>query len=361
MANELQSKIRQYKDEYLNTPDGQAHLATVESEAQEVKQVMDDLRRKYAAGADITNAVLTRLLPHSDTKFHQENGQRISTWPCIIKDVRSWFEGAGWKKPEDWEPTARLIFEAVDSIINGKRDGWNRFLASEYRYGFGTGFISPILFCLDEQYPVINSKVVKTYRYCMQQLGEPDEIDAKLDSYFENAGKVRALQQRLLPYGLKDIREFDIFCHYNVSKRLGGNDISAPAKTESKFAAWFFVANPEIFNWDQAFAEGGVDWTGSKGAFAQKLLRQQMHKGDRVFGYQAGPYYEVNCELKVGTEPYRTPDGTWAANLVPVRRLETPIPLSVLKNHPILSTLKFVQQTQISISGITPDQRNRHQ
>jgi predicted RNA-binding protein with PUA-like domain len=354
MSVELEERIQWFREEYLDTPAGQKHLAVTEAEPKEVKKIFEEVREKYVAGQDITDDVLRRLLPHIDSEFHRQNNYRISTWPCIQKDVRSWFEGAGWKKPEDWEPTARLIFEAIDGLINGQQKDWDRFLDSEYRHGFGTGFISPILFCLDERFPVINSKVVKTYGYCTEQLGELDEIDAKLVNYLKNAAKVRALLERLAPLGLKSIREFDIFCHYMVSKRLGGGDLTKVA--EPKYAAWLFVANPEIFEWDQAFVENGVDWTGSKGTYAQKLIRQQLHPGDRVFGYQAGPDYELCCELRIASKSYKTPDGTWAVDLSPVSRFERPIPLSVLKSHPVLSNLKFIQQTQMSISGITAEQ-----
>jgi predicted RNA-binding protein with PUA-like domain len=354
MSSELQEKIQWFKEEYLDTPSGQKYLAVKEAEPKEVKKVFEEIREKHLAGEDITDDVLRRLLPHSDTEFHRKNNYRISTWPCIIKDVRGWFEGAGWKKPEDWPQTARLIFDAIDGLVSGKEQAWVKFLRSEYRHGFGTGFISPILFCLDEQFPVITSKVVKTYKYCTAQLGEPDEIDAKLEHYLENAEKVKALQKRLEPFGLKNIREFDIFCHYMVSKRLGGGDLTKI--TEPQYEAWLFVANPEIFKWEQAFEEGGVDWTGSLGAYAQKLLRRQIRAGGRAFGYQAGPYYEICCELQVASEPHKTSEGTWATRLVPVKRLENPISLSVLKGHPVLSTLRFVRQPQLSISGITKEQ-----
>jgi predicted RNA-binding protein with PUA-like domain len=354
MSSELQERIQWFKEEYLDTPAGQKHLAVTESEPKEVKKVFEEIREKHLADEDITDDVLRRVLPHSDTEYHRKNNYRISTWPCIIKDVRGWFEGAGWKQPEDWPQTARLIFEAVDGLVSGEKQAWAEFLGSKYRHGFGTGFISPILFCLDERFPVINSKVVKTYKYCTTQLGEPDEIDARLDHYLENAEKVKALQKRLEPLGLKNIREFDIFCHYMVSKRLGGGDLTKP--TEPKYEAWLFVANPEIFKWEQAFEEGGVDWTQSLGAYPQKLLRRQIRAGGRAFGYQAGPYYEICCELQVASDPYKTSEGTWATRLMPMKRLENPVSLSVLKGHPTLSTLRFVQQPQLSISGITKDQ-----
>ena len=350
----MQQRIQWYREEYLETPAGQKHLARMEAEAREVKKVVEDLRRRHQTGEDITDHVLRRLLPHSDSEFHRENDYRISTWPCVRKDVRGWFEGAGWKEPADWPPTARLLFEAVNGLISGDKAAWDAFLKSEYRHGFGTGFVSPILFCLDKQYPVINSKVVKTYRYCTAQLDGEDRIDAKLGHYLENAEKVKALQKRLKPLGLKTIYEWDIFCHYMVSKSLGGGDLTK--RTEPEYAAWLFVANPEIFQWEEAFEQNGVDWTRSLGPGPQKLLRRSIRGGDRVFGYQAGPDYEICCELEVAPDPYKTSDGTWAARLVPVRRIAHPISLSAIKAHPVLSDLTFVKQPQLSISGVTRDQ-----
>jgi len=354
MASELGERIQWYREEYLDMPAGQKHLAVGEAEAEEVKKVFAEIREKYLAGGDITDDVLRRLLPHSDTEFHRKNNYRISTWPCVTKDVRAWFEGAGWKKPEDWPETARLLFEAIEGRVADNEKPWARFLQSKYRRGFAAGFISPILFCLDERFPVINSKVVKTYKYCTAQLGQPDEIDAALEHYPQNADKVRALQQRLEPLGLRSLQEWDIFCHYMVSKRLGGGDLTKVGEPEYK--AWLFVANPDIFRWEQAFDEGGVDWKGSLGAYAQKALQRHIRAGDRAFGYQAGPHYELCCELRVEAAPYKTSQGTWATRLVPVRRLEKPVPLSVLKNHPVLSDLSFVRQPQLSISGITREQ-----
>ncbi len=355
MSKELEQRIRWYREEYLNAPAGQKHLAVTEAEPREVREVFEEIRAKHEAGEDITDDVLRRLLPHADSEFHRKNDYRISTWPCIRKDVRSWFEGAGWKEPEDWPPTARLLFEAIDGIVRGDMEPWNRFLESEYRHGFGTGFISPILFCLDDQrFPVINSKVVKTYRYCTEQIGEPGNIDARLENYLENVAKVQALQKRLESLGLESLRAWDIFCHFMVSKRLGGGDLTK--KSEVVYAAWLFVANPEIFEWQQAFDEGGIDWTQSLGAYTQKMLRRQIKTGDRVFGYQAGPVYEVCCELEVTSDPRKTAEGTWATRLSPVRWFDSPISLSVLKAHAVLSELGFVRQPQLSISGITQDQ-----
>ncbi|MFQ5614609.1 MAG: hypothetical protein ACE5H9_21005, partial [Anaerolineae bacterium] len=92
MPTELQEKIQWFKEDYLDTP----------------------------AGQDITDDVLRSLLPHTGSEFHRQNGYRSSTWPCIQRDVRSWFEGAGWKKPEDWTPTARGRLATLESLLAGE-------------------------------------------------------------------------------------------------------------------------------------------------------------------------------------------------------------------------------------------------
>jgi predicted RNA-binding protein with PUA-like domain len=359
LSQQLQQHITNYKSDYLSTAEGQKHLAIAERESDEVKEVFDVIWSKYQAGQDITEDVLNRLLPHANTEFHRENDYRISTWPCITKDVRKWFEGAKWKTADQWPETVRLMLEAIHGINNDNLKPWNKFVGSPYRHGFGTGFISPILFCLDQKFPVINSKVVKTYRYCMSQLGKPDDVNASLADYQDNSKKVLALYKKLQAFGINTLEEADIFCHYMVTKKYGGGDLTQLTKKSKELknaAAWLFVANPKIYELKTAFEENGVEWTGSRGGYAQKIIREQLKVGDRIFGYQAGPVYAIQAELMVKTSPYKTADGSWAVDLAPVKLFTKPVTLSTLKAHPLLSQIKFVQQTQMSISGISADQ-----
>lgn len=361
MSIELQDHINNYVDNYLRQSVGQKHLASVEQEFEYVTKRFAAIRVKNDNGQDITDDVLNGLLPHIDSPYHRENDYRISIWPCINRDVRSWFESNSWKKPEDWKPTAKLIYEAINGVVTNDLTPWNRFVASPYRNGFAGGFISPILFCLDQKYPVINSKVVKTYAYCMEQLGTPDSIDAALSHYFDNVAKVLKLQQRLASFGLTDILTWDMFCHYMVSKEFGGRDFTASESPVAKAqaAAWLFVANPQMYRWKEAFAKDGiVDWAGAKSTPAQKSIREDMKVGDRVFGYQAGPDYQVVCELAVASAPYAIAGGTWAIDLKPVRWLARPISLATIKSDPILVGIPFIRQPQLSVSAISIEQLN---
>ena len=351
----IQQHIQNFLNDYRQQPVGQKQLAMAEAEFTDVPRRFIAIRAKHAAGQEITNDVLNGLLPHGDSPFHRQHGYRISQWPCVTRDVRQWFEASGWKKPEDWKPTAELIFTAIDGLLRSDLDAWQMFVDSPYRHGFGAGFISPILFALDRKFPVINSKVVKTYNYCTEQLDQADEIDASLANYLANAGKVRQMQAQLADYGLTSIIDWDVFCHYMASKRVGGADFTQDRTLNraDKAATWLFVANPQIFRWEQAFTDGGVRWTGSKGHYAQKLIRESLRAGDRVLGYQARPDFQILCELQVGGEPFMAPSGMWGVNLKPVRRFDTPLFLSVIKAEPALGEMEFLQQTQLSVSAVT--------
>jgi 5-methylcytosine-specific restriction protein B len=168
----VRQQVERFRREYLQTQAGREHQQQMESEPSQVQAVVNDIRKARAAGEPITDLVLRKLLPHTNSRFHRENAYRVSTWPCITKDIRAWFEAAGWKKPEEWDETARLLFEAVEAFSRGKSEPWQTFLESPLRRGFRAGFISPILHCFDPRWPVINNKVKKTVAFLGAQLGK---------------------------------------------------------------------------------------------------------------------------------------------------------------------------------------------
>src|SRR5438045_3059161 len=79
--------------------------------------------------------------------------------PCL----KSWFEGANWKKADEWPAVAAWLLDISEA---GKREEWDRWkdLSQEpLQKGFACGFITPIVHCLNPKLPVVNSKVVRTY------------------------------------------------------------------------------------------------------------------------------------------------------------------------------------------------------
>jgi len=228
LSEPLKARITAFRHSYMDTPKGRNHYQQVLAEEREVSEIYADLTSKQAKGEDVTEEVLKRLLPYADTVGNKHRGTRISTWSCITKDVKAWFEGAGWKRPSEWNQAARWLLQIVEA--GHKRDWslWRSLAADPIQRGFACGFITPIIHCLAPGLPIINAKVVKTYKAVSEMLGLGDEISTPLAEYPENEQRVIAVVGKLEPYGIRDYREWDIYCHWNISKRLGGGTAPPP-------------------------------------------------------------------------------------------------------------------------------------
>jgi hypothetical protein len=226
----LKGRIEHFRREYLDTPTGRAHYSKAVSEEKEVQSIYASLVGKRNDGTDITDEVLKQLLPHANTSGNRQRGARTSTWPCITKDIRMWFEGARWKKPSEWPDAARWLLDVANAGAAGNWSEWVALAQKPIQRGFACGFITPIVHCLSPNLPVINSKVVKTYAAVAAELGLDSEISPALVEYPENQKKITELVAALQSYGIKDLREFDIYCHWNIDRRLGGSDAGEDQK-----------------------------------------------------------------------------------------------------------------------------------
>jgi hypothetical protein len=230
----LKQRIEKFKTDYLNTPIGREHLRSEAEEPKEVRAIFEKLRARQKAGEDITDDTLRQLLPHLNTKGNRERKARISTWPCVTKDVKSWFEGAEWKKPEEWPAVAAWLLDIVEA---GKHEDWERWRAlaqQPIQKGFACGFITPIVHCLNLKLPAINSKVVSTYGEVAPFLGLAPEISPALHEYPANATFLSNLVERLGEFGLNGFDEWDIYCHWNVTKKLGGKQAGSVSVEQKK-------------------------------------------------------------------------------------------------------------------------------
>lgn len=221
---ELRGRIERFRRGYLDTPTGRDHYSKAESEEKEVQSIYASLLAKRNAGNDVTDEVLSKLLPHANTSGNRQRGARTSTWPCITKDIRMWFEGARWKKPTEWPEAARWLLDVVNAGAAENWSEWVTLAQKPIQRGFACGFITPIVHCLNPNLPVINSKVVRTYADVAAELGLESEVSPALVEYPENQKRILELIAALQPYGIKDLREFDIYCHWNIDRRLGGGD-----------------------------------------------------------------------------------------------------------------------------------------
>jgi len=262
----------EYAEKYLNTEDGRKHLQSFDRERSDVREIFQKTREKFGRGEDITEDVLRHLLPHSNTKNVRSKGYRVSTWPAITKDVKLWFERAGWQKSENWPKVAESIFRLIDGILTEKNDRPIReFLRSQYSKGFQAGMISPILYCLDSSLLVINSKTVDTINY----LSETDVIDSRLENYLENTRKVDDFLRDANVSIFDSYDRFDAFCHWMCSKRLGGyarmeKEIEEQPKSDERMDV------SGLSQWDVVRKRRGTKFVESLGT-ANRLLDMRLY------------------------------------------------------------------------------------
>jgi len=216
--NRFQALAKEFDEKYVKTSSGKAHLASYDKERKEVAEVFGQIKEKHRKAKDITEDVLRRLLPHSSTKYTREKGYRASTWPAITKDIKTWFENIGWQKKENWPKVAQGIFKLVDGLLTDKDPKHvGDFVRSEYSKGFQAGIISPILYCLNPAFLVVNGKTVDTVNYLLDQ----EVIDNRLENYLENVKLINDLLKKSEIDLFKSYDSFDAFCHWMCSKRLG--------------------------------------------------------------------------------------------------------------------------------------------
>lgn len=216
---QIEEFVKEFEETYLNKEEGQNHLEAYEREREEVKRYFDEIKTKDENGEDITDDVLYRLLPYVNNSPNRERGYRLSVWGFIQKDVKSWFEGAGWQKSEDWPGIAKAIFNMINGLItDGNSQHIKAFVQSEYSKGFQAGLISPTLYCLNSRFLVINNKSIDTVRY----LAEESLIGRELDNYLDNISKLKDFIKKLEIALFENSDIFDMFCHWMCDKRLGG-------------------------------------------------------------------------------------------------------------------------------------------
>ena len=216
---QLKGFVKEFEETYLNRGEGQRHLQAYEKEREEVRRYFTEIKEKYERGEDITDEVLYKLLPYVDNKTTREKGYRRSVQGFIIKDIKTWFEEAGWQSGENWHDVATAIFKMIDGLIADKDPKHiEEFISSGYSKGFQSGLISPTLYCLDPHFLVVNNKTIDTVKY----LAGENLIDRELNNYLENITKLKGFIRDLEIPLFDNYDVFDAFCHWMCDKRLGG-------------------------------------------------------------------------------------------------------------------------------------------
>jgi predicted RNA-binding protein with PUA-like domain len=125
---------------------------------------------------------------------------------------------------------------------------------------------------------------------------------------------------------------------------------------------WVVKQEPESYSWSDFLKDGRTAWTGVRNYQARNNL-QAMKKGDLVLYYHSVSEKQIVGVAKVAKEAYPDPtadEGDWkSVDLVPVKTLPRPVPLSAVKDDPLFKDALLVRNSRLSVSPLTAGQYAR--
>jgi predicted RNA-binding protein with PUA-like domain len=118
---------------------------------------------------------------------------------------------------------------------------------------------------------------------------------------------------------------------------------------------WLVKQEPEDYGWDEFVRDGRTAWTGVRNFQARNNLRA-MQAGDLVLFYHSGAEKRVVGVARVARDAYPDPtadDGDWVCvDLAPVQALKESVALAAIKADPVLSEMKVLKQTRLSVVAL---------
>ena len=249
---DLMKIIEEFK-EWTNTPEAIRLLKDIDNERVDVQNLLEKLNIMDKGSKEFTELVLYALLPYAKTEF----AKRVSVFPSF-KNIRKFFAPYNYNE-EDWNRIARKIFnfawdfknnpEKLSSIIE------NFVADKKYSRRFQSGSLSPILFCLNDRFPVVNNRVRRSFKAVANALGIPEELDQKIEQYLESVRKIKNLISELNIKEFEDFRIFDMFCYWldsnyvqkgkNLTSALTKKAINLQQLSEMTYLSIEFLKNLE--------------------------------------------------------------------------------------------------------------------
>jgi predicted RNA-binding protein with PUA-like domain len=122
---------------------------------------------------------------------------------------------------------------------------------------------------------------------------------------------------------------------------------------------WLMKEEPTHYSYDDLVRDKKTSWTGVKNPLAKKHLRS-IQKGDRIFFYHTGDEKSVVGIARAAGGAYPDPaDETgklYAVDVVPVKKLETPVRLSAVKADKFFASFPLVRMARLSVMPVTDDE-----
>ncbi len=338
---EFAALFREFAESFPDTLQGRNHIDAYDRDRNSGRENFRRIVKATERGEDVTDRVLIELLPHADTEANRSKGAWIHVAPAVQSDVKRWFEGIGWTRPEDWPKAAGALLRFVircDENPGQLTEACEEFSALPYSKGFQAGLVTPILNALrPEHFLLVNNKsraVINHFAgtsYSQRLADYPAINETGLQLVAELGKEMRhpALEE------MRDADRFDMFSHWLVAikkQRLG------PVRF------WKIAPGANAWQWEECRDNGFIavgwdemgdvsgmsrtefdarrdelvaehpDWT--KGGVDQVWKFSRIQEGDRVLANRG-----TDQVLGIGTVigPYEFVPGVRHGHRLPVR------------------------------------------
>lgn len=216
-ANQKIKEILEQFKEYLESEEAKKHLQTMENEKNEVNEIMNKLSRMDKNSSEFTDLVLYGLLPYSKTSV----SKRVSLFPAFM-NIRLFFVDYKYSEQE-WNLIANKIYTLCNNFKRHPEkiaDLIKEFTKDKYSRRLQCGSITPIIFCLNDSYPIVNNRTIRSFRSVSLVFGEKNRLSQKLDEYINNIEQINYLLEKTGFDLLKNLNYQDLFFYWYDSEIL---------------------------------------------------------------------------------------------------------------------------------------------
>ena len=203
--------------EYLRSEKAQSLLKHMKKEKREVKELMKRLSKMDVNSPEFTEWVLYGLLPYGKSRL----AKRVSTFPAFL-NIKKFFRRYNYSE-EEWNNVAQAIYTLASNFQKKPQnlEGIIReFKNNKYSVGFQCGSISPILFGINDSFPLVNGPVTRGFNHISTLLGRKTKLHRRLNEYPENIRKLKDFVEELRLDLLQKHEYLDLFFFWYDSEVL---------------------------------------------------------------------------------------------------------------------------------------------
>lgn len=279
---EFTNLFQEFIDTFVHTPKGQEHIDFYAHNREIGRKNFEEIKAAFeeqhisSAGQmseELTDQVLKKLLPHTDSVNHREQGVWIHHAPAIAGDIRSWYEadGSAW----EWREIAHAIFHFITSCLEQNYDLQTicqSFDGLPHTKRLQSGMLTPILNAVwPEEFLLINSKSQKTIGYfagtkCSSKLVDYPKVNERGKRLIQ---QLVSIMQSLWASDLSYQDQFDMFCHWLMA-------IKRHPLIPTRY--WKIVPGENPWQWEECRDQGFITlgWQGKEFGDLSDLTKHQF-------------------------------------------------------------------------------------